>query len=320
MHHGGCIKIFNLGKVESNEAEFVRDDEANDKEDEGNDKDDEEDEANDKENEEDEDSDKDNEEHDDKDSEEDDDDDDKEEDEDDEEGEDEYEDSKADLEIDEGDLSITYPCAMALSPSGNILITEACNGGWPSVFEIFIDWHNLKFLKWREIIPRECSLLCCSPDFKVTMYSYNCPSLSSAKVSLNSEGEVHIQEQQKMTYYLLNGEEKQIDENVRGLVHDGQNLIIANKHDVVLLESMNEGSTAHLVASDVEPLGLRLNHEGQLIVCEKKAIKLFEYKCNPRSLQDLCRGHLRKFIQSSYSDRVNSLKIPYMLKKYLLFQ
>ena len=47
MHHGGCIKIFNLGKVESNEAEFVRDDEANDKEDEGNDKDDEEDEAND---------------------------------------------------------------------------------------------------------------------------------------------------------------------------------------------------------------------------------------------------------------------------------
>ncbi|KAL9983909.1 hypothetical protein ACROYT_G006155, partial [Oculina patagonica] len=237
---------------------------------------------------------------------------------------DEDEDSTAELVIEDKDLPMTCPGAIALSPGGNLLVTNAFNGG-EGVYEIFIDWDNLKVLKSRKIIPGEKEAewgvypLCCSPDFKVTTFSIYLPFLSSAKVCSNSEGKVEIQEQDKITYYVLNGERKDID--AVGLVHDGQNLIIANKSEIVLLESTTEGSNAHLIASDVKPRGqIRLNHEGQLIVCEEKVIKLFDYKCNPRSLQDLCRCHVRKTICTGYADKVNSLEIPFMLKNYLLFK
>lgn len=126
-------------------------------------------------------------------------------------------------------------------------------------------------------------LLCCSPDFNVSTFCHNPPFLSSAKLHVNSEGEVCIQEQEKITYYMLNGEDKFIEFDAElggsGLVHDGQNLIVENQAEIVLLESTKEGSIAHLIASDVKPSGqMRLNHKGQLTVCQKEVIKLFQYK------------------------------------------
>ncbi|XP_078358871.1 uncharacterized protein LOC144643481 [Oculina patagonica] len=280
-HHGGSVEIFNLGKDKYNSAEFVKEDEDSGTDDEEG------------------------------------------------EDEDEDEDSTADFVIEDKDLPMTYPGAIALSPGGNLLVTDAFNGG-EGVYEIFVDWDNLKVLKSREIMFEEEEaesgniLLCCSPDFKVTTCTDYPPILSSAKVCLNTEEELQIQKLEKITYYMLNGEEKHISQDnwgVTGLVHDGQNLIIANEDEIVLLESMTEGSIAHLIASDVKPSGqIRLNHEGQLMVCEEKVIKLFEYKCNPRSLQDLCRSHVRNTICTGYIDKVNSLEIPSMLKKYLLFK
>lgn len=226
------------------------------------------------------------------------------------------------------DLPMTYPGALALSPGRNLLVTDAFNSG-EGVHEISMDWHNLKVLKCREFdIGDEdadggISLLCCSPDFNVTTYVYTPQILSSAKVCFNSEGEVEIQEQVTITYYMLDGEEKQIDEkSITGLVHDGQNLIIAVDDEIVLLESITEGSNGHLIASDIEPSGqIRLNHEGQLMVCDTNCIKLFEYNCNPRPLQDLCRCNVRKTIHTvGYVDKVNSLAIPSMLKNYLLYK
>ena len=241
----------------------------------------------------------------------------------------EDEDAKsAALVIDDKYLTMTYPGAIALSPRRNLLVTDAFNGG-EGVYEISIDWDNLKVLGSREIIPGDeedesgITLLCCSPDFKVATFSDYPPILSTAKVCMNSEEEVQIQEQEKITYYRLNGQEHQIDEGVVGLVHDGENLIIANNNEskIVLLESMTEGSNAHLVASDVKPTGqMRINHEGQLIVCEDSILKLFEYKCNPRSLQHLCRCHVRKTIWTGYIDKINSLEIPSVLKNFLLFK
>ncbi|XP_078358870.1 uncharacterized protein LOC144643480 [Oculina patagonica] len=228
------------------------------------------------------------------------------------------------------DLDLPSPCpgALAWSPARNLLLAGEHNkysGG--GVYEIFIDWDNLKVLKSREIIPEvedddsNIILLCCSPDYKVTTFSYDQAILSSAKVSFNSEGEAEIQAQEKITYYVLNGEEKHIGEGLAGLVHDGKNLIIANEDEIVLLESMTEGSIAHLIASGVKyPGQIRLNHEGQLMVCEGEVIKLFDYKCNLRSLQDICRCHIRKTIHADYMDKVNGLEIPSMLKNYLLFK
>lgn len=243
--------------------------------------------------------------------------------------EDEVEDAKsAELVIEDKYLTMTYPGAIALSPRKNLLVTDAFNGG-EGVYEISIDWDNLKVLKSREIIPGDeeaesgITLLCCSPDFKVATFSDNPPILSTAKVCMNSEEEVEIQEQEKITYYRLDGQEHQIDEGIVGLAHDGENLIIANDNEskIVLLESMTEGANAHLVASDVKPTGqMRINSEGQLLVCQESILKLFEYKCNPRSLQDLCRCHVRKTIWTGYIDKINTLEIPSVLKNFLLFK
>lgn len=72
---------------------------------------------------------------------------------------------------------------------------------------------------------------------------------------------------------------------------------MANGGKIVLLESLKEGSNAHLVASECFWLnrsgsseGMNLNHKGQLIVQGSHTIKLFKYKCSPRLLQDLCTG------------------------------
>lgn len=228
------------------------------------------------------------------------------------------------------DLPVTYPGAMALSPRGSLLVTDAFDHRH-GVYEIFIDWDNLKVLGSREIIPADQEaedesgiiLLWCSPDFMVITYSDDPPILTSTKLCLNSKGEAEIQEQEKITSYMLNGVEEPIgfDGELGGLVHDGKNLVIANDGDIVLLDSIKEGSSAHLIASSVDPSGqIRLNHEGQLIVFEENVIKLFDYISSPRSLQDLCRSCIRKTIKTSYLENVNSLGIPVMLKNFLLFK
>lgn len=224
------------------------------------------------------------------------------------------------------DLPIDMPGAIALSPNKNLLVTHPYDFH-QGVYEIFVDWDNFQILKSREILPGyqeiQCGilLLCCSQDFKVARYGEYPPNLSTAKVCFNLEGEAQIEEQEAITYYRLEGEEREIGELVNGIVHDGQSLIIANEDEIVLLESMTEGSNAHLIASGVNSTGqMRINHEGQLMVCEEKAIKLFDYKCNPRPLQDLCRCNIRKRICTDYRDKVNSLAIPFRLKHYLLYK
>ena len=253
--------------------------------------------------------------------------------------------STFELKLDSAELdikvpSLCYPGAIALSPERNILVTGS-EGLDPDsgLYEICMDWDNLKVLKTRKICIPEgeeseygIDQLCDSPYFKViTNHHENSSTLSISKVCFNSEGEderedeeeekIHLEmvEQATITYYMLDGEVKLIDD-ITGFVHDGKNLIIANGDEIVLLESITEGSNAHRIATGVEPLWqLRLNHKGQLIVCEEEAIKLFEYNCSPRSLQDLCRCCVRKTISTGYVDAVKGLEIPSTLKEYLLY-
>ena len=226
-------------------------------------------------------------------------------------------------------LPITYPGALALSPQNNLLVTEPFPPEW-GVFEISMDWNDLKVLKCREIIPRNGEddtadglwLISCSQDFQISTCQNgdSAKSLSNVKVCFNAEGEVEIKQQETVSHYILDGEEQEIWD-LNGIVHDGQHLIIAHGDDIVLLESATDGSNAHLIASNVEPsLQIRINSEGQLMVCEEKVIKLFEYKCNPRPLQGLCRCKIRNTIPFDYPDKVNSLAIPYILKQYLLYK
>ena len=77
---------------------------------------------------------------------------------------------------------------------------------------------------------------------------------------------------------MLDGEKNKIDHYLRGCIHDGQNLIIAEGEKIVLLESLIEGSNAQLLVSGLKPVvegsreevGLNLNHKGQLMVCDDK--------------------------------------------------
>ena len=230
------------------------------------------------------------------------------------------------FEIAEKHLNMTYPGSLALSPNKKLLITDSFNPG-VGVDEISIDWNDLKVLQSREIIPGDAEieyavlLLCCSQDFEVVTYISEESDLKTARVCLNSEGKTEVVEQCAITYYMLDGEKREIGEDVNGLVHDGKNLIIANEKEIVLLESMTEGSNAHLIASDITPSAqMRINHEGQLMVCEGKVIKLFEYSCNPRSLQALCRFKIRKTIHADYRETVKHLAIPGTLKDYLLYK
>ena len=128
---------------------------------------------------------------------------------------------------------------------------------------------------------------------------------------------------------MLDGEKNKIDHYLRGCIHDGQNLIIAEGEKIVLLESLTEGSNAHLLVSGLKPVvegsreevGLNLNHKGQLMVCDdKEFVNVFEYKCSPRSLQDICRSAIVDTIHTGYSDKVKSMTIPSTLKDYLLYK
>jgi len=230
----------------------------------------------------------------------------------------------AKFEIDK-DLPMTYPGFLALSPKKTLLVLSGFGEG---VYEILMDWDNLKVTSSREIelgldyeSEGDFALLCCSQDFQVSTYVTFPSVISTAKVRLHSNEEVQTEEEVTITYYMLDGVKKEIGEKVTGLVHDGQNLIIASEDEIVLLESMTEGSKAHLIASDVKPSGqMRINREGLLMVCEEKVIKLFEYGCNPKSLQVLCRGIIRNTICTDYRDKVNSLGIPSILKDFLLYK
>ncbi|RMX60256.1 hypothetical protein pdam_00009086 [Pocillopora damicornis] len=242
------------------------------------------------------------------------------------------------FEIDSKDLPLDLPGTIALSPGGNILLSGEIYG---DLFEIFIDWANSKVLKSREIVfPNEgtvvieedvtTEVLSCSQDFGVVQCNFHQPHFESdsfyellaAKVNLHIEGEAQIQGHEKITYYVLNGEEKRISPHdcLGGLVHDGQNLIIANGDEIVLLESATEGSNAHVIASGVKPSQIRVNHEGQLMVCEKNTIKLFEYKNEVKSLQRLCRHNIRETIGTNCAERVKNLEISSLLKDYLFWK
>ena len=207
---------------------------------------------------------------------------------------------------------------------------------------------------------REIGLLCCSSDGKVILAEYEvgqCEALSSliitGKISLSCEKisrsferkglgsedededeekkeleQFKMQEEATISYYMLDGEENHID-NLRGFIHDGQNLIIAEGEKIVLLESLTEGSNAQLIVSGLKPaeedsrkeVGMNLNHKGQLMVCDdKEFIKVFEYRCRLRSLQDICRCFIVDTIHTGYSDKVKSLAIPSTLKDYLLYK
>ena len=233
------------------------------------------------------------------------------------------------------DLPISSPGALALSPNKTLLLTEAFSFG---VYELVMDWNDLKVLKCEEIdlsntdeeIEEEMLALCCSPDFKISTYNFHVTSghtcIRMAKVCFTSDGTIQEEEQDTITYYMLDGERRDLSKDGDvvgyGLAHDGQHLIITNRREIVLLESMTEGSNAHLIASNLTcSVGqMRINHEGQLMVCEDTLIKLFEYKCNPRSLQALCRNKIRKTIHTDYREKVNNFEIPNTLKDYLLYK
>ena len=229
--------------------------------------------------------------------------------------------------------SISLTGALALSPNKTLLLTDAFGFG---VYELVIDWNDLKVIKSEEIdlgktdeeIGEEMLALCCSPDFKVATYTFTSGHtlIRMAKVCFNSDGKKQEEEQETITYYMLDGKRRDLSNDgnlVRyGLVHDGEHLIIANRDEIVLLESMTEGSNAYLIASNIAPSEgqMRINHEGQLMVCEDTVIKLFEYKCNPRTLRALCRQKIRKTIRTDYREKVNNFKIPNTLKDYLLYK
>ncbi|XP_073248906.1 uncharacterized protein [Porites lutea] len=257
--------------------------------------------------------------------------------------------------------SLTYPGVIALTPQKSLLVAGSVQLD-PGLYEIFMDWNSLKVLKMREIcvpLPDEedeeyggIGLLCGSPDGKVIRAEYefeDCEALSSliiAKISLSCERkeqgsedededeekkeleQFKMQDEATISYYRLDGEENHID-NLRGFIHDGQNLIIAEGEKIVLLESLIEGSNAQLIVSGVKPaeedsrkeVGMNLNHKGQLMVCDdKEFIKVFEYRCRLRSLQDICRCFIVDTIHTGYSDKVKSLAIPSTLKDYLLYK
>ena len=254
--------------------------------------------------------------------------------------------------------SLRYPGVIALTPQKSLLVAGSVELD-PGLYEIFMDWNSFKVLKMREIcvpLPEEdeeyggIGLVCGSPDGKVIRAEYefedyeNLSSLIIAKISLSSEQkeqgsededeekkeleQFKMQDEATISYYMLDGEENQID-NLRGFIHDGQNLIIAEGEKIVLLESLTEGSNAQLIVSGLKPaeedsrkeVGMNLNHKGQLMVCDdKEFIKVFEYRCRLRSLQDICRCFIVDTIHTGYSDKVKSLAIPSTLKDYLLYK
>ena len=248
------------------------------------------------------------------------------------------------LKIEGDQLPTTYPGPMALSPRKTLLLADVAHN-CSQIFEIFVDWDNLRLVKSITIdlsppTPQEDEhemnkvpgtyFLCCLPDFNIISYDLGSWGLSVAKVRAISEEEVRCEERHKITYYMLEGEIKELKGgldkgcSLNGVVHDGKHLIIANGDEVVLLESMTEGSTAHLIANievdDFENICFGINEKGQLMVCNNTVIKVFEYNCNVRTLMALCRNNIRKNTRRNYCSRVNTLAIPQVLKDYLLYE
>ena len=102
--------------------------------------------------------------------------------------------------------SSTDPGVIALTPQKSLLVASSVQLD-PVLYEIFMDWNNLKVVKMREIIVplpeeedeeyNEIGLLCCSPDGKVIRAEYEVgqyEALSSlikiAKISLSCEKSV----------------------------------------------------------------------------------------------------------------------------------
>ena len=239
------------------------------------------------------------------------------------------------------------PGALSFSPQGNLLVAGSMVGNG-DLMKLCMDWENLKVLGTRDFFlsdheDRECKIemVCCSVDSVILTREFDseqgeydrgikCRKLCFEDLNKGNKEEdkkeegIEAQEQAFISYYMLDGEENQLN-NLRGFSHDGQNLIVANGDKIVLLESLTEGSNAHLIVSGLKPaeedspddIGLNLNHKGQLMVCDDKAfIKVFEYKCCPRCLQDICRC----LIHTGYSDKVKKLTIPSTLKDYLLYK
>ncbi|XP_044163082.1 uncharacterized protein [Acropora muricata] len=246
------------------------------------------------------------------------------------------------LKIEGDQLPTTYPGPIALSPRKTLLLADA-EYNCAEISEIFVDWDNLKVLKSSTINLSTSKheedeeeedeiygtyFLCCLPDFKIVSYELGSRGLSVAKVRAISKEEVRCEERHSITYYMLEGQKKELkgieDCSVYGVVHDGEHLIIGNEDEVVLLESMTEGTTAHLIA-DVKDYdfglgGMGINEKGQLMVCNDTVIKVFEYNCNPRTLMSLCRCNIRKNTPNNYRSKVNTLTIPQVLKDYLLYE
>ncbi|XP_029185653.2 uncharacterized protein LOC114953548 [Acropora millepora] len=245
----------------------------------------------------------------------------------------------------EGDqLHTTYPGPIALSPRKTLLLADV-EDNCREIVEVFVDCDNLKVLKYCTIDlspPKHeedeeeeddmcgTDFLCCLPDFKIISYEQGKWGLSVAKVRTFSKEEVRCEERYTITYYMLEDQKKELkgihdeDSPVYGVTHDSEHLIIGNGDEVVLLESMTEGTTAHLIADvkvyDFGQAGVRINEKGQLMVCNDTVIKVFEYNCNPRTLMALCRCNIRKITPNDYRSWVNTLAIPQLLKDYLLYE
>lgn len=123
---------------------------------------------------------------------------------DDEDLEDDYEDEVEDVKlvelvIEDKYFMMIYLGVIVLFLRKNFFVIDVFNGG-EGVYEIFIDWDNLKVFKFREIIFGDeevesgIILLCCFLDFKVVMFFDNLFILLIVKVCMNLEEEVEIQE------------------------------------------------------------------------------------------------------------------------------
>ena len=131
--------------------------------------------------------------------------------------------------------SLSLPGAIALSPERNILVVDSASIDF-CIYEICMDWDNLKVLKTRELCFPEKNTdnssdsedsepgvigLCCSPDFKIVTASFDenyekLSTLSVAELCWDSKGEderedeekIKIKDQTTITYYMLEGEKK----------------------------------------------------------------------------------------------------------------
>ena len=233
------------------------------------------------------------------------------------------------FEINDRDLQLQYPGGMALSPDNMLLVAEAYG---PEVCKIQIDFDNEKVLEnqsiWMCEEAEEMGIenLCCSSNWNICCSSYEEEFLSCVDVKFSSSGEVELSNTKCITQCIINGETQEFGKVV-GMAHDGENILVATESNVTLLESVTEGSKAHIIASGISLNGqIRLNNKDQLMVCDDdKFIKVYDYK-GPKTLQGLCRYQINNTFklggkrQVSKERKVNGLPIPTNLKEYLLYR